>query len=211
MSRMDEGAATPSLLRVLNGRTGLLFCAVSGLTLIAACAAVLSATLEAERSRAAGGPYETRPLEVLGALFVDPAAVVEAPTPADPPHVLTSVAASSKPKAAALRPRSRKLFPASIDRRRAELRVSDTTPRKGRGILITLSLPKGATATAPPELRLKDGKGAAYRSLMRPGGRSEEWVWASGLEVPGRWRGTVYAPCVDGNVTATLPSLTVLP
>jgi hypothetical protein len=91
------------------------------------------------------------------------------------------------------------------------VRVSDRSPRKGRGVRITVQISEGAGLIGAPVLRMVDSTGAEYRSMMQPGDQLGEWIWKSGLDVIGQWQGYAYARCGKRNVTAKLPPITVSP
>lgn len=94
---------------------------------------------------------------------------------------------------------------------KAALHVSNRFPKKGRGIRISLQLTEGADPIGPPILRMEDAKGNAYRSTMKPGNQLGEWVWNSGLDVVGAWKGVANARCGNRTLTAKLPPITVTP
>jgi hypothetical protein len=136
------------------------------------------------------------------------------PVPAAGQAKATSSALASKSPAAALsQPGLRdgvSTLPDSAPvRKTAEVTISDRSPKKGRGIRITLLLPEGAAPIATPYLQMRDARGGSYRSPMHVTGQEGEWVWSSGLDVPGRWTGAAFAPCWKQTLSAELPSIIV--
>jgi hypothetical protein len=92
------------------------------------------------------------------------------------------------------------------------LAISDSRPKVGRGIRITLTCKEAVSAgESEPYLRLMDPQRGEYRTELKQAATPGEWVWHSGLEVAGRWTGIAYIPTRRGLQTARIPTIEVQP